>query len=761
MNPLQEEKRIQELESYNINKDYPKKQLQSVIKLAAKICKVPVSLIDIIDKLNQRTIVAHGDWEEKVIPRGQSICDVVVKKGDLLIADDIRKHKILSDRLTETDKEKIRFYAGAPLKSSAGYTLGALCVIDSRPRKLTEFQKESLQILADEVMARLDLHKQKNLLQEKNKKLEKYSIFLENSADILCIIDPETQKITDINEDCDKELGFSKEEMINKQFSDFLELEDLSVNDIQNWFAMNNQLNGRYSIPIRFKNNLNEEKWFRCNFTEQKGKWYLTARNITDQKVAENQIKVLQQKFEKVAKATSDLIYEFNCETGEIHWGEGFKKMMGYPETEKTVNLTWWYDKVHPNDIMDVKNEFTEVINGDTVYWKKTYRFKTYDGSFKYLLNYSHIDRDEKSEPKKIIGALADITNLKEAELKQKNLLSRLNHAHHMADLGYWEIDLDDGKVFWSDEMYHILNTERSTEPSLDFILKRMEPEEAKKLNHLIHELSLGKGIEEVEHKINLGESEQKYLTHRGELIDEGVETKKIILTTQDITERKQKELKISESLREKETLLAEIHHRVKNNLAIISGLLELNLYQINDKKMEYFIRSNQLRIKSMANIHENLYKSETLTDVSFKEYINELISAIQASYFTENFEPKFITNIEDVHLNINHAIPCGLILNELITNSIKHAFPDQENGMIKISFSSVQDHINLSVEDNGIGVPEDFDFQASQSLGMTLIKILSKQINADLNIGNTENGFGCTIRFARKKIKGSGSNFT
>ncbi len=142
MNPLLEENRIQELESYNISKDYPKKQLQSVIKLAAKICKVPVSLIDIIDKTNQRTIVAHGDWEEKVIPRGQSICDIVVKKGDLLIANDIRKHPMLSDRLTEADKEKIRFYAGAPLKSSAGYTLGALCVIDSRPRKLSEFQKE-------------------------------------------------------------------------------------------------------------------------------------------------------------------------------------------------------------------------------------------------------------------------------------------------------------------------------------------------------------------------------------------------------------------------------------------------------------------------------------------------------------------------------------------------------------------------------------------------------------------------------------------
>jgi PAS domain S-box-containing protein len=760
MNSLMEMKRLQELESYDIDRSYPKEQLKSVIKLAAEICDVPVSLIDVVDKLNQRTIVAYGDWEEKSIPREKSICDKVVIEDNLLIIEDVRNNKQISERLSEEDLKRIRFYAGAPLRSPGGYTLGALCVMDSTPKKLTPFQRESLQTLADEVMARLELHRQKNLLTKQNRKLEKYSIFLKNSADILCIIDPETKKVEYINEDCDEELGFTRGELIEKNFTDIVESNVLADNDVENWLENNNQTNGRYSIPIRFKNNLNTEKWFRCNFTKEKDKWFLTARNITGQKKAEDHIKVLQDKFEKVAKATSDLIYEYDWKTGAISWGDGLKDMLGYPETEKVVDYPWWFDKVHPDDITDVKNEFSDLLKSDEVNWKKAYRFRTFNGSYKYVLNYSHIDRDENGSPDKIIGALADISDLKEAELRQKRLLSRLNHAHHLADLGYWEIDLNDETVFWSDEMYRIFSTEKSTEPSLDFILNHTVPEDAEKLTKLINELSTDREIRECEHKINLPGQEQKYLTHRGELVSDNGKPIKIIITTQDITDRKQKELKISQSLKEKETLLSEIHHRVKNNLAIISGLLELKLYQFDDKTTEDFIRSSQLRIKAMAEIHEKLYQSEMFSHVSFKEYIEDLISSIQASLLEERFEPEFITKTEDVHLNINQAIPCGLILNELITNSIKHAFPGREKGIIKILFTSEQDNINLSVADTGIGVPEDFNFEGTQSSGITLVKIFSKQLNADLNIGNTDDGFRCSVQFVKKNVKGSASTF-
>ncbi len=227
-----------------------------------------------------------------------------------------------------------------------------------------------------------------------------------------------------------------------------------------------------------------------------------------------------------------------------------------------------------------------------------------------------------------------------------------------------------------------------------------------------------------------------------------------------DITEEKQDQEFIKISLREKETLLMEIHHRVKNNLAVISGLLELELYQGNGKTTKRFVRSSQLRIKSMAKIHEMLYQSESLSKISFKGYVEEFISAIQKTIQTERFNPQFTLNIDDIALNINQAIPCGLILNELISNSLEYAFPDREQGTIYVTLTRQDGDIYLSVEDDGIGVPEDFNFSKTQSLGITLIKILSNQLHADLHIGNSETGFKCLLTFEMKEVlKGSAGN--
>jgi len=757
-----EELRLAELASYELEDGYPKEHLRSIIKLASEICGTSVSLIDIIDETNQRTIATYGDWEEKVIPRENSICDRAVVDGDMIILNNVENHKEIVSRLSKEDREKIKFYAGAPLKTPSGFNLGALCVIDSEPRKLTKFQKESLQILADEVMARLQLHKRTKLLKKQNSKLEKYSVFLNNSADILCIIDPQSNLIVDINQDCEQELGFTKEELLQKSFSEYVDSEYDIDEAITSWFNIPSSTKERLSLPLKLKNNYGEERWYRCNFTVENNQWYLTARNITDQKKAEERVDALHSKFEKVAKASTDLIYELDWQNAVITWSGNLTEILGYPESYRQVDFEWWQEKIHPDDVEEIMDNVLKVIDSEKNKWSATYRFRTFNGSYKYLLNNSHIDRDEDGSPKIVLGAVADITKLKKAEIRQKTLLSRLQHANHLAELGFWELDLESDSIELDSEMHHILGFKRKRKkPTIDLILSRLNKNDEIQFLEFIQNIKHGKGTSEVEHKIANPGDVDKYLVHRGELITEDGNPRKILVTTQDITDRKLKEIKISESLKEKETLLSEIHHRVKNNLAIISGLLELNLFHVEDDHVIDLIRSSQLRIRSMAKVHEKLYQSDSFTHISFREYIQELIESVQSAMSDDKFEPNIKTEIEDVNLNINYAIPCGLILNELITNSWKHAFPDREKGTIVVSFVREAEKIKLSVKDNGVGLPEDFNKDEVQTLGLTLINILSQQIEADMSMRNTEDGFACTLVFSQEdKRKGSSSSF-
>lgn len=193
-----------------------------------------------------------------------------------------------------------------------------------------------------------------------------------------------------------------------------------------------------------------------------------------------------------------------------------------------------------------------------------------------------------------------------------------------------------------------------------------------------------------------------------------------------DITERKRSEEKIQAALKEKEILLREIHHRVKNNMQIISSLLRLQSKYIKDEKYRVLFEESQNTIRSMSLIHEKLYNSEDMAKLDFKEYIGDLVNSLFHSYGVNTSLITSRINIENVSLGIDFAIPCGLIINELITNSLKYAFPDGRKGEIKIAFSKINENIyELFVGDNGVGIPDDIDIGNTESLGLRLVTML------------------------------------
>lgn len=220
-------------------------------------------------------------------------------------------------------------------------------------------------------------------------------------------------------------------------------------------------------------------------------------------------------------------------------------------------------------------------------------------------------------------------------------------------------------------------------------------------------------------------------------------------LILRDITERKREEEKIRASLREKEILLKEIHHRVKNNLQIISSLLNLQSAHIRDPRALEVFKEGQGRVRSMALIHEKLYQSDDLARVDFSEYIRNLAAYLFRSYEVHAGAVALNVEAEDVLLGVDTAIPCGLIINELVSNSLKHAFPGGGGGSINIRLRPAgAERLTLTVADDGVGLPEGFDVRATPSLGLQLVNTLARQLGGDVLVGGCAGAeFSITFR--------------
>jgi len=200
-----------------------------------------------------------------------------------------------------------------------------------------------------------------------------------------------------------------------------------------------------------------------------------------------------------------------------------------------------------------------------------------------------------------------------------------------------------------------------------------------------------------------------------------------------DVTDRKITEQKLQKSIKEKEMLLKEIHHRVKNNLMIISSLLNLQSTYIKDENSKTIFMESQNRARSMALIHERLYQSTDLKNIDFGDYVKTLATDLYNTYVMDRNLIRMNIETDRLNLDIDTSIPLGLILNELVTNSLKHAFSPGQNGNIDVIFKKQDPNYILEVKDNGKGLPKDMDYKSTGSLGLSLITSLSDQIDANL----------------------------
>lgn len=243
-----------------------------------------------------------------------------------------------------------------------------------------------------------------------------------------------------------------------------------------------------------------------------------------------------------------------------------------------------------------------------------------------------------------------------------------------------------------------------------------------------------------------------------GRLADSFNRMTESLKNSQEILEGKVKErtAELQNSLSEKEVLLKEIHHRVKNNLQVISSLLYLGSKKIKDQDTLDMFKDSQNRVKSIALVHERLYQSKDLEKIDFNQYIIKLTEDLYRSYGIDKSEVRLFTNINDLAISIDSGVPCGLIINELISNSFKYAFPDRTDKecVIEIDFSYLKDgRLQLIISDNGIGLPEGIDIMKTGSLGLQLVETLVAQLDGTLEIDRTS-GTAFIIRFKENSVK-------
>ncbi len=220
-----------------------------------------------------------------------------------------------------------------------------------------------------------------------------------------------------------------------------------------------------------------------------------------------------------------------------------------------------------------------------------------------------------------------------------------------------------------------------------------------------------------------------------------------LVGVAREITERRETENKIKASLEEKEILLKEIHHRVKNNLQIITSLLSLQSAKIPNEEIQAILKESQTRVKSMALVHEELYQSEDLSRVDFADYIRRLTTNLFHTYRTGPVPVSLLVDVEEVYLTVDTAIPCGLMINELVSNALKHAFRGGEGSTVTIRLQRDNTEFLLTVQDNGVGLPPEVDPATTETLGLQLVSTLTRQIGGILTVCR-DHGTRFEVRF-------------
>ena len=307
---------------------------------------------------------------------------------------------------------------------------------------------------------------------------------------------------------------------------------------------------------------------------------------------------------------------------------------------------------------------------------------------------------------------------------------------------GFFELNLDLQVIYVNDAGASLLGLPREELLTLYFP-SLFSSELESRIKNIVPSLN-GEEFEiGINEPIQIGD---KYVRFRFNAVSYGT-YRSITVMIQDISSQKEAERIVREDLKEKELLLKEVHHRVKNNLHVVASLLSLQTSFIPDKVSRKHLTESRNRVESMALIHEQLYYTEDLSGVFLDNYLSDLVAQLINIYDPHPTPVETVLTIPSVHLNLSVAVPLGLIINELISNSLEHGLKNVKNGRIEISLTVDEQRCRLLIHDNGHGLPDDFIFEESESLGLLIISNLADQLDGNFKLYN-DNGASAIVEF-------------
>ncbi len=501
------------------------------------------------------------------------------------------------------------------------------------------------------------------------------------------------------------------------------------------------------SFPLQLQKKNGEKIWVRVNeapLTEN-GETMAIVGSLTDITKQKNLEQLLQQtnRLAKVGSWKLDMAEDNN---DEMYWSDMTREILEV-DNNYDPTLTGGFEFYEPESKKRIQEAVDKAINKGTPFDEELL-ITTAKGNKRWIRCIGQTDYYDGS-CKRMYGSFQDIHQRKEAEIKMREafqerekILDRINEA-------FFAIDQNWIVTYWNKQAEKVIDVQQK-----EII--------GKNLWEMFPGAKERKFFEEYERALN-----QQISVHFEEYyppLEEWLEVNAypseegLSVFFRGITDRKEAEQSLRESLKEKETLLMEIHHRVKNNLAVVSGMMQLQAFNTEDKNLKDKLFDSVVRIKTMASIHEILYQSNSYANLELGQNIKKLVSNVmEYSQLDTNIALNF--DLESVVVNINQAIPCSLIVNEVVTNAFKHAFDKGQKGTLSVEISEENKAIHVRIKDNGKGLPDNFEnISKNNSLGFKLIDTLATQLKGEFTYEALDQGTLFTLNFEKADVKGIGN---
>ncbi|MBI2279788.1 MAG: PAS domain S-box protein [Bacteroidetes bacterium] len=617
---------------------------------------------------------------------------------------------------------------------------------------------------------------------------ERYRDLFENASDLIQSVSVNGQ-IVYVNNAWKNTLGYSDQEIQDKTIFDFLHPEgkEHCINFFKNIIKNKNTETVKTSVELIDKkgNKVVVEGSVSCKLNAQ-GKVVSTRgifRNITEEKW----IKTRQDVYNNISKIISEKtqaeeIYEaIRVELGNVMNTEVFA--ISYSINEHTIAFPYYYDIERGGKITTTPRSHRKGIN--------EYFLKQQKGAILKRKELSILIDELIGRPCKVfvgvplkvknevVGVLSVQSYFNENEYDNKSLeiLEFISGAIALTVQKKYDEHLlfeqtskltsiieNSSHLFWTYDKNIGLTSYNQNYADAIFDLYGFYPKILSNTKNRVNETKLqpfwdkkyeevfnGKKVEFITERINTGGNRIIREVFLNPIFNENNEVVLVSGIAHDITDKQIAEESLKDSLKEKEVLLKEVHHRVKNNLQVISSILNLQSSYIEDEKIITILRESQDRIKTMSIIHESLYQANDFSKINFSQYIVSLSKNLVLSYGNLHSFVETAFEIEEVSLSLDLSIPCGLIINELVSNSLKYAFKGKEKGKITISLFLKKGLITIKVSDNGVGIPKNMNIKETNTLGLQLVMALVEQIDGELKI---ENNRGTTFTVTFKQIQ-------